>query len=121
MGELLDQKIYAPPQADLGVATPRNSPRLRFWLASLSGMLSAPVLLYALVGLQAPIPVFPIAALAAWLGPLLWILSSHRQLTGHITIGRFVVVAAGLALAMSMFAILGIGIATVLMVNPGLD
>ena len=92
------EDVYAPPASDLGADARRSSPRLRFWLACLWSLIFAPVIFYELIAIQAPMSLFPIVALAAWLAPLSWVLSAHLPFsTGGAGLIRMIIVAVGLS------------------------
>jgi hypothetical protein len=110
--------VYAPPTADLHIEPPLASPRIRFWVACLWCLILAPILLYGLVGFQAPPELFPVAALLAWLPPLSWVLSAHVQrFPARVGFVRMTIVSIGLTMAMAFFAVLGISIAAALVAD----
>lgn len=110
---------YAPPTADLGGDQRLASPRIRFWVACLGCLVGAPAVFYGLVVLHAPLELFPVVALLAWLGPLSWVLSAHLQrFPAQVGFVRMTIVAIGLTMAMAFFAVLGIGITAALVADP---
>jgi hypothetical protein len=116
------EDVYAPPASDLGADARRSSPRLRFWLACLWSLIFAPVIFYGLIAIQAPMSLFPVMALAAWLAPLSWVLSAHLQFsTGGTGFIRMIIVAVGLSMAMGFFALLGMSIAAAMLGDPAFD
>ena len=117
-----EPSLYAPPMADLGVDAPRDSPRLRFWLACAWSLVFAPVLFHGLVALRAPEFLYPVVAFAAWLGPVAWVLSAHLALPlARVGFARAMLVSLGLTIAMAVFAVIGMAIASAMVGGVGLD